>query len=164
LSPASEGPPLARVRPDGQFEGYASLFGLPDLGRDIVERGAFHDSLRERGPRGVRLLWQHDPAVPLGRWLDLREDGRGLFVRGQLSLAVARAREVLALMRDGAVDGLSIGFRTVRSRGEARDGHRRLTMIDLWEVSIVTFPLMPQARVAAVKAAPGHRPATLSTR
>ncbi len=145
---------VTRADLSGQFEGYASLFNLPDLGKDLVEPGAFSASLARRGPRGIKLLWQHDPSEPIGQWLLLREDARGLFVRGRLSPDVARAREVLALMRDGAVDGLSIGFRTVRARSEPRTGIRRLSEIDLWEISIVTFPLLPQARVSAVKAAP----------
>jgi HK97 family phage prohead protease len=144
--------PPARIRPDGLFEGYASLFGIADLGKDVVERGAFRDSLTRRGPGGVKLLWQHDPAEPIGRWVALAEDSRGLFVRGQLSFAVARAREIHALMREGAIDGLSIGFRSEKARTEPRSGLRRLERIDLWEISIVTFPMLPQARVSAVKA------------
>lgn len=142
----------SRIAMDGTFEGYASLFRMPDLGKDIVEPGAFRESLARRGPAGVRLLWQHDPAEPLGRWLSLIEDSRGLFVRGRLSLAVARAREIHALMRDGAIDGLSIGFRPEKARSEPRTGLRRLERVDLWEVSIVTFPMLPQARISAVKA------------
>jgi HK97 family phage prohead protease len=149
----SHAEPRMRIDAAGQFEGYASLFGLPDLGKDVVEPGAFARSLARRGPSGIRLLWQHDPGQPIGRWLSLREDERGLFVRGRLSDGVARARETLALMREGAIDGLSIGFRTVKARTDPRSGHRRLHEIDLWEVSIVTFPLLPQARVLAVKAA-----------
>lgn len=145
----------AQVRSDGQFEGYASLFRMPDLGKDVVEPGAFRESLARRGASGVKLLWQHDPSEPIGRWLSLAEDQRGLFVRGQLSLAVARARELHALMREGAIDGLSIGFRAERARTEPRTGLRRLERVDLWEVSVVTFPMLPQARVSAVKALPG---------
>ncbi len=149
---------LVHISTEGQFEGYASLFNVPDLGRDVVEKGAFAASLARRGPRGVKLLWQHNPSEPIGQWLMLREDERGLFVRGKLSPGVARARETLALMRDGAVDGLSIGFRTVKARNDPRTGFRRLTEIDLWEISIVTFPLLPQARVSAVKAFAASRP------
>lgn len=79
---------------DGHFSGYASVFGVPDLGRDVVVPGAFAASLARRGAAGVRLLFQHDPAEPIGRWLSLREDARGLFAEGQLNLAVQRAREV----------------------------------------------------------------------
>lgn len=144
--------PLAKVEPDGAFEGYASLFRIADLGKDVVEPGAFRDSLVRRGAAGIKMLWQHDPTEPIGRWLELREDSRGLYVRGRLSLAVARARELHALMRDGAVDGLSIGFRSQRVRSEPRSGLRRLEKVDLWEISLVTFPMLPQARVSAVKA------------
>jgi HK97 family phage prohead protease len=142
---------LKRVDSDGTFSGYASLFNTEDMGRDIVLPGAFRDSLKERGPAGIKLLYQHNPAEPIGVWESLKEDSRGLLVRGRLMLAVARAREVLALMRAGALDGLSIGFRTVTGKRDARTGIRRLAKIDLWEISIVTFPLLPEARVAHVK-------------
>jgi uncharacterized protein len=144
---------LAHVDESGLFEGYASLFGVADLSKDVVEPGAFRESLGRRGAQGVKLLWQHDPSNPVGRWLSLVEDTRGLKVRGRLSLGVARARELLALMRDGAVDGLSIGFRTERFRMDAASGQRRLIKIDLWEVSLVTFPMLPGARVSKVKTA-----------
>lgn len=130
---------------DGHFTGYASLFGVPDLGRDVVAPGAFSATLRQRGAAGVRMLFQHDPAEPIGRWLALTEDARGLRVEGRLNLAVQRAREVDALLRAGGLDGLSIGFRTVRATPE-RGGTRRLQAIDLWEISLVTFPLQPGAR------------------
>ncbi len=136
---------------DGTFEGYASLFGIVDLGGDEVVAGAFTKSLAQRNARNVRMLWQHDPTVPIGAWLSIEEDARGLKVKGRLNLAVARAREALALMRDGAVDGLSIGFRVKTARKTAGGGIRRLLELDLWEVSIVTFPMLPQARVTAVK-------------
>jgi HK97 family phage prohead protease len=142
---------LKRVDPDGTFAGYASLFNTEDMGRDIVLPGAFRDSLRERGPGGIKLLYQHNPAEPIGVWESLKEDTRGLYARGRLMLAVARAREVLALMRAGALDGLSIGFRAVTGKRDAKTGIRRLARIDLWEISIVTFPLLPEARVAHVK-------------
>ena len=138
---------------DGSFEGYASLFGLPDLGNDIVVSGAFRDSIAKRGALGVKMLWSHDPAQPIGVWDFMKEDQRGLYVRGRLDLAVAKARETYALMKSGAVDGLSIGFKTVRSRRDPRSGNRRLEKVDLWEVSVVTFPMLPQARVSTVKRA-----------
>lgn len=141
----------AAVDEMGVFEGYASLFGIADLGKDVVMPGAFGDSLQKRGPSSIRLLWQHDPAEPIGRWLSLSEDRRGLRVRGKLNLAVRRARDVHALMRDGAVDGLSIGFRVERARAERPTGLRRLEKLDLWEISIVTFPMLPGARVETVK-------------
>jgi len=115
--------------------------------------GAFAKSIRARGAAGIRMLFQHDPAVPIGVWREVREDARGLFVRGRLTTEVARAREVLALMRAGAVDGLSIGFRTVKGRTDGKTGARRLLELDLWEISVVTFPMLPAARVSAVKGA-----------
>ncbi|WP_425532005.1 HK97 family phage prohead protease [Ancylobacter koreensis] len=152
---------LASVAPDGSFEGYAALFGRVDLGRDLILPGAFARSLAERGAGGVRMLFQHDPAEPIGTWLELAEDAVGLRVRGRLALDVARAREVLALMRAGALDGLSIGFRTVEGRTDPRTRVRRLSHIDLWEVSIVTFPMQPDARVASVKRGDGTLASTI---
>ncbi len=136
----------------GAFEGYASLFGVADLAKDVVVAGAFAASLARRGARGVRMLWQHDPAEPIGAWLSLEEDARGLKVRGRLNLAVARAREIHALMGQGALDGLSIGYRVERARRD-RTGLRRLEQVDLWEISVVTFPMQPAARIEAVKGA-----------
>ena len=100
------------------------------------------------------MLFQHDPAEPIGVWDEIREDARGLYVRGRLMTAVVKAREVLALMRAGALDGLSIGFKTVKARRDAASGVRRLEKIDLWEISVVTFPMLPGARVESVKRRP----------
>lgn len=135
----------------GVFTGYAARFNTADLGRDLIVPGAFAESLAQRGAAGVRMLFQHDPAEPIGVWLELREDARGLFVRGRLLSEIARGREVLSLMRAGAIDGLSIGFRTVEGRTHPKTGIRRLSKIDLWEISVVTFPMHPGARVAAFK-------------
>jgi HK97 family phage prohead protease len=146
---------IGEVEADGTFCGHASLFDEPDLGGDTVERGAFSAAIARRGAAGIRMLYQHDPAEPIGRWLEIREDERGLFVRGRLAQSVARAREVLELMRCGALDGLSIGFSTVRAHTEPGTGLRRIREADLWEISIVTFPMLPGARVESVKAGPG---------
>lgn len=142
---------LSAVAADGSFAGYASLFGKADLGRDMVLPGAFRASLARRGAAGVKMLFQHDPAQPIGVWTEIREDHQGLSVRGQLTTGVARAREVLSLMRAGALDGLSIGYRTVRGKTDAKTGIRSLLEVDLWEISVVTFPMLPEARVSAVK-------------
>jgi hypothetical protein len=152
---------LKAVEPDGTFAGYASLFGTEDLGSDIVLPGAFRDSLAKRGARGIKMLFQHKPDEPIGVWETLKEDARGLYAKGRLMLDVARARETLALMRAGALDGLSIGFRAVVGHRDAKTGIRRLAKVDLWEISIVTFPLLPEARIAHVKARPfAHRTPT----
>lgn len=148
---------LDTVAEDGEFSGHASLFGVKDLAGDVVERGAFAGSLNRRGVSGIRMLYQHDPNEVIGHWLDLREDHKGLYVRGRLANGVARAREVLALMRAGALDGLSIGFKTVKARKDASGGLRHIIEADLWEVSVVTFPMLPAARVAQVKQMPTVR-------
>lgn len=142
---------LKGVAGDGTFSGYASLFGEVDLGRDAIEPGAFAASLVKRGAGGVRMLFQHDPAEVIGRWTVLREDERGLYVEGKLATDVERAREVLALMKAGALDGLSIGFRAVKTRADRKAGVRRILEADLWEISVVTFPMLPTARVSNVK-------------
>lgn len=146
--------PRTRIAEDGTVEGYASLFGAIDQARDRVMRGAFAQTLRQRPVRRVPMLFQHDPAEPVGVWLELREDERGLYARGRLIPEVARGRELLSLIRAGAIDGLSIGFRTVKGRIDPKTRVRSLLAVDLWEISIVTFPLLNGARVSAVKEAP----------
>ncbi len=133
----------------GAFAGYASIFHRVDRGGDRVLPGAFARSIARRGARGIRLLWQHDPASPIGVIDEIAEDGRGLFVRGRLLLDVARGQEAHALLSAAAIDGLSIGYRAVVAERD-RDGVRNLREIDLWEVSLVTFPMQPAARVAAL--------------
>ena len=132
-----------------RIAGYASVFGAMDQGGDVVEPGAFAASLAALAARGaqVKMLWQHDPAQPIGVWDEVREDGRGLYVSGRLLPEVARGREAAALLAAGAIDGLSIGYRTRRAVKDDR-GRRHLSELELWEVSLVTFPMLPEARVA----------------
>lgn len=141
------------VRQNGKFNGYASLFNVADLANDIVEKGAFSQSLRDRYGRAVRMLFQHDPNQPIGHWTRLVEDHKGLYVEGQLTLDVAKARDIHALMLVGALDGLSIGFKTLKSRKDPQTGARHILSADLWEISVVTFPLLPSARIEHVKCA-----------
>jgi HK97 family phage prohead protease len=133
---------------EGRFAGYASVFGEVDDGGDIVMPGAFRKSLGLRGRHRVKMLFQHDPKEPVGTWDKVAEDGFGLWVEGRLVGEVPRADALRRLIAKGAVDGLSIGFRTVKSTRDPRTGHRRLWEIDLWEISIVTFPMMDRARIA----------------
>ncbi len=132
------------------IEGYASLFGACDQGGDIVEKGAYAASLARGSAEGrrVKMLWQHDPSRPIGIWDEVGEDDRGLRVKGRLLESVALGREAAALIAAGAIDGLSIGYRTLRSRQDEK-GRRVLTELDLWEVSLVTFPMLHGARVGA---------------
>ena len=134
---------------DGVFEGYASVFGVVDQGMDVVERGAFRKSL---GSRRVKLLWQHDMSQPIGVWDEITEDERGLFVRGRLLKEVDKGREAMALLRAGAIDSMSIGYRTMEAIPEGDGRVRKLTEIDLFEISLVTFPMLPDAKITAVKA------------
>lgn len=132
------------------IEGYASVFGLRDQGGDVVAPGAYAASLKRLAARGgrVRMLWQHDQTQPIGLWDEVVEDAQGLRVKGRLLTEVARAREAAALMAAGAVDGLSIGYRTIRAE-KLPEGGRKLLELELWEVSLVTFPMLPAARVDA---------------
>ena len=138
---------LKRVDRTGVFAGYASLFNVEDLGHDIIAPGAFAETLKKRGAGGVKMLFQHDPAQPIGIWTKLVEDGRGLYAEGRLLTDVASAREVASLMRAGVLDGLSIGFRVVKARRDRKSRIRRIDAVDLWEISVVTFPMQPEARV-----------------
>lgn len=131
----------------GRFEGYAALFDAPDAEGDVIAPGAFAASLAERAPK---LLWQHDPAQPIGVWESLREDARGLIVAGRLILETAAGRDAAQLLAAGALDGLSIGYRARAAEEQAGAApRRRLTEIALWEISLVTFPMQPAARIRA---------------
>ncbi|MDO7685674.1 MAG: HK97 family phage prohead protease [Loktanella sp.] len=128
------------------IEGYASLFGTSDQGGDTVEKGAYAASLTKRA--SIKMLWQHDPSEPIGVWDEVCEDAKGLWVKGRILTEVSRGREAAALIGAGAIDGLSIGYRTVKSRKDGKGG-RLLSELELWEVSLVTFPMLPDARVGA---------------
>ncbi|MDR7125384.1 HK97 family phage prohead protease [Pseudotabrizicola sp. 4114] len=136
---------------DGQVvEGYASLFGIKDQGGDVVVAGAYGASLKRLAAKGakVKMLWQHDPAQPIGVWDEVREDAHGLWVKGRILTEVDRGREAAALLAAGAIDGLSIGYRTVKAERNGK-GQRLLSELELWEVSLVTFPMLSEARVQA---------------
>ncbi|WP_163849674.1 HK97 family phage prohead protease [Pseudooceanicola aestuarii] len=157
-------PEQALTLSDGlEIAGYASRFGVADQGGDRVAPGAYAASLAALKAEGrrVKMLWQHDPAQPIGIWEEMREDATGLWVRGRLLEQVTRGREAAALIGAGAIDGLSIGYRTRRAT-KAESGGRLLTELELWEVSLVTFPMLPTARVAGksgtvAEADPGMR-------
>lgn len=131
-------------------QGYASIFDTCDQGGDTVQKGAYSKSLAKlkHDGRAVKMLWQHNPAEPIGVWDQVYEDDHGLFFKGRLLSTVARAKEAAELLSAGALDGLSIGYRTIKSKNSGRGG-RCLIELDLWEVSLVTFPMLPTARVAA---------------
>jgi len=128
-----------------RFAGYAAVFDRPDRGGDVVQAGAFARNLARGG--AVPLLWQHRPERPIGRIEYLKEDRRGLRVIGRLSRGAA-GREAAALVKDGALSGLSFGYRVRAAEGSAP---RMLSELELVEVSRVTFPMQPSARVHAVE-------------
>lgn len=132
-----------------QISGYASLFWTRDLNDDVAASGAFAASLARTGAGGVKMLFQHDADRPIGVWDEVVEDARGLFVRGRIFEATPEGRMCAALVRAGAMDGLSIGFKTVKARPDDSGRLRVLTEVDLWEVSIVTFPMLPGARISS---------------
>lgn len=138
----------------GSFAGYASVFGNEDFYGDIVEVGAFGNSIKSlaEDKKKLPILWQHDPSQPIGVFEELKEDDRGLHVKGRLLVdEVRQAREAYALMKAGAIDGLSIGYRTNKADLDLDTGIRRLLDVDLKEASIVTFPANEESRIEAVK-------------
>lgn len=137
----------------GEFEGYGSVFGNKDLGNDVIEKGAFSKSLRKRKAKGVKLLYQHKSDMPIGVFDEIKEDEHGLVVKGRLALKTQAGAEAYELLKMGALDGLSIGFRVNPQEVsyDKRANKRIIKEVDLMEVSLVTFPMNPQATVRSVK-------------
>jgi len=141
------------VSGDGIFTGYASVFGELDQQNEIVAAGAFARTLAKwrRQGRTPALLWMHDPTQPIGVWQSVHEDANGLYVEGRLALRTQKGAEAYELLKLGALTGLSIGYRVVTSQIDAKRKARVLTDVDLFEVSLVTFPANEAARVRDVK-------------
>lgn len=133
---------------DGSFEGYASVFDVIDEGMDVVDRGAFANTI---GKRNVRMLWQHDMKQPIGVWEEIKVDDHGLFVKGRILKEIGKGAEAMALLKAGAIDSMSIGYSTKAATEEGNGSVRRLMDVDLYEISLVTFPMLPDAQVTAVK-------------
>lgn len=144
------------------FEGYGSVFGTVDSYGDTIAKGAFKASLKEWKAKGKlpKLLLQHgggfmggaDDMVPIGKWEEMREDDHGLFMRGRLfDVDTDRVKATYAAMKEGELDGLSIGFNTRKSKRDEETGIRTLTEVGLWEVSLVTFPANDPARISDVR-------------
>ena len=142
---------IKAVAADGTFTGHASLFGVEDLGRDIVQAGAFTKSLTSRPANKIKMLRGHDTSEPIGVWTSITEDAIGLKVAGRLILDTVKGAETYALMKAGALDGLSIGYRTKRESMDRKNNTRLLQELELHEISIVTFPMLPTATIANVK-------------
>ena len=141
---------------DGTVDGYGSVFGVRDNYDDVIAKGAFAGSLKEHKAEGTMpaMLWQHDPSEPIGIWTEMTEDSNGLRVKGKLALDTVRGKEAHALLKMGALNGLSIGFVSKQWTYDTDSEVRTLTEIDLWEVSLVTFPANEKARVTNVKSSP----------
>lgn len=144
---------IKTISESGAFTGYASVFGNEDLWGDIVVAGAFSKSIAVKKPA---MLWQHNSDEPIGIWTVIKEDDKGLYVEGQLLIdGVAKAKEAYELLAAKAISGLSIGYRAVswewRKKDDSKDEVRLLKEIDLWEISLVTFPANTEARVGDVK-------------
>ena len=141
---------------NGMFEGFGSVFGNVDSYKEVVAPGAFAESLAgwKAAGRLPPVLWQHRSGEPLGPFLTMEEQSIGLHVKGHLLVDdVVRAKEARALMKAKAVNGLSIGFVTREDSFDRVTGIRTLKKIDLWEVSVVTFPANPAAQISSVKGA-----------
>lgn len=138
---------------DGSVEGYGSVFGVKDSYDDVIAAGAFARSLGEHRAAGTMpaMLWQHDASEPIGIWTDMTEDSKGLKIKGRLALETSRGKEAHALLKMGALNGLSIGFVSKQWAYDKDTDVRTLTEVDLWEVSVCTFPSNEKARVTNVK-------------
>ena len=144
---------LKALTEEGEFEGLASTFGNIDEGGDVIRPGAFKASIKNA--KRIRLLWSHDMREVIGVWQSLEETDKGLLAKGQLALGVQRGKEALELMRMGAVDSLSIGFRVPKNGSQFENETRILTKVDLMEISVVAMPMNPKARIQSVKSANG---------
>ncbi len=134
----------------GRFAGYASVFDVVDSQKDIILRGAFAYTLKGRVGE-IKMLWQHQQSEPIGVFERMFEDSNGLYVEGRLLLDVAKAREAYALLKEGAIGGLSIGYSPIKYRMHEKTGVRMLTEVELWEISLVTFPANEAAKITVVK-------------
>ncbi|MEH6721045.1 MAG: HK97 family phage prohead protease [Aurantimonas endophytica] len=140
----------------GEFEGYGSTFGgEPDSYGDVIAAGAYADSLAAHKARGTmpKMFWQHDSSEPIGKWLEAEEDDSGLLMRGKLNMNVQRAKEAYALLKEGDIDGLSIGYRIKEYSVDTDTGVWTLEKLDLLEVSVVSIGANENAVVSSVKAA-----------
>ena len=138
---------------DGSFEGYASVFNNKDLGNDVIKAGAFSESIRGKKAKSIKLLYQHKTDEPIGVVDSLEEDSKGLKIKGRLAMGTQKGREVYELMKMGALDSMSIGYK-LSPDGYKYDDKRKkrvIKQVDLMEVSMVTFPMNPKAKITKVK-------------
>jgi HK97 family phage prohead protease len=144
---------IKEVTSTGTFSGYGNVYDVEDQGNDIVASGAFSESLKEWGSKGrmPAMLWQHNSRQPIGAYTLMKEDSTGLYVEGKLALKTQLGAEAYELMKMDAISGLSIGFMTREDTYDQKLGIRTIKKGDLYECSLVTFPMNDGSRVAAVK-------------
>lgn len=140
---------------DGTFSGYASVFDVVDNHNDIIRKGAFADTLA-KGISRIKLLWQHKQDEPIGTFTRMFEDQMGLYVEGKLLMNIQRAKEAYTMLKQGIISGLSIGYSPIHYDIDVKSGARELKKIELWEVSLVTFPANSNANVTVVKSLEGE--------
>lgn len=154
---------IKALKETGEFEGYGSTFGgEPDSYGDVIAAGAYEESLAEHKSRGTmpKMFWQHDSREPIGKWLEASEDEKGLLMQGKLNMGVQRGKEAYALLKEGDIDGLSIGYRIRKHSVDDDTGVWTLEKLDLMEVSVVSIAANENATVASVKAAKAHHELT----
>lgn len=144
---------LKAIADDGCFVGYASVFDEVDNQQDVILRGAFARTVKGRGASKIKLLWQHDTKEPIGVFNVIKEDSFGLYVEGRLLLDLQRGREAYSLLKTGAVEGLSIGFAVKKASLDHETGNRIISDLELYEISLVTFPANSKAKISRVKSA-----------
>ena len=145
---------IKAVGDEGVIEGYGSVFGVRDSYDDVIAKGAFAATIAAHKAAGTMpaMLWQHDASEPVGVFTDMSEDDTGLKITGRLCMEIDSGRKALALIKMSAISGLSIGFISRQWSYDQETDIRTLTEIDLWEVSLVTFPANGKARITGVKA------------
>lgn len=143
---------LKAIGDQGEIEGYALTYGNVDQGGDICLKGCATNSLRKRPAAKVKMLLSHDPSTIIGKWTDFIDDDKGLFGKGRLFLNIQSGRETYELLKEEAIDGLSIGYRTLKDAYDSDRNARLLEEIDIREVSVVPFPMNEQATISLVKA------------
>lgn len=133
----------------GVFEGFASTFGNVDSDNDVITSGAFTDSIKKRMPK---MLYQHDMRQPIGVYTDIKETSSGLMVKGKVS-NTAQGKDIITLLKDGVIDSMSVGFVTNDYDYDNKTNIRIIKSLELYEISLVTFPANEQAKITNVKSA-----------
>lgn len=144
---------LKTIGDQGKFEGYALTYGNVDQGGDICLKGCATNTLRNKPANKIKMLLAHDSSIIIGKWTDFVDDDKGLLGKGRLFLNIQSGRETYELMKEDAIDGLSIGYRTVKDAYDPDRRARLLEEIEIREVSVVPFPMNEQATITMVKSA-----------